>query len=98
MAAFWCASLGQGSGPGWTPSSSPPHARRSDGDHVLEAGCGAGAASLCLLARVPGAKVTGVEIDPDLAALARDNAAANGFSERFEVICSQTSTAPWTRA
>lgn len=47
------------------------------GQHVLEGGLGAGAAALCLLARVPGACVTGVEIDPALAAIAAGNAAAN---------------------
>jgi len=67
-----------------------------DGDRVLEAGCGAGAASLCLLARAPQAKLTGVEIDPDLAALARENAEANGVSDRFEIVCADV-TAPWTR-
>jgi tRNA1(Val) A37 N6-methylase TrmN6 len=64
------------------------------GDHVLEAGCGAGAASLCLLARIPDAKVTGVEVDSALAALARDNAAANGKSESFESINADI-TASW---
>ncbi len=63
------------------------------GDHVLEAGCGAGAASLCLLARVPGATITGVEIDPALAALARENAAANGMTGRFEGVAADI-TAP----
>ena len=63
------------------------------GDHVLEAGCGAGAASLCLLARVPGATITGVEIDPALAALARENAAANGMTGRFESVAADI-TAP----
>ncbi len=64
------------------------------GDHVLEAGCGAGAASLCLLARVPDAKLTGVEIDPELAALARENAATNGRVETFESIAADVA-APW---
>jgi tRNA1(Val) A37 N6-methylase TrmN6 len=63
-----------------------------DGDRVLEAGCGAGAASLCLLARRPGAHVTGVEIDPDLAALARDNAEENGVSAAFEVIAADVAS------
>jgi tRNA1(Val) A37 N6-methylase TrmN6 len=63
------------------------------GDHVLEAGCGAGAASLCLQARVPNTKVTGVEIDPGLAALACENAAANGMTERFESVAADV-TAP----
>ena len=33
------------------------------GDEVLELGCGAGTAFLCLMARVNGVKVTGVERD-----------------------------------
>ncbi len=46
---------------------------------MLEAGTGAGAGLLCLTARVPGVVGIGVERDPALAALARANAAANGF-------------------
>lgn len=53
------------------------------GEAALELGAGAGAASLCLAARVAGVSVTGVEIDPALAALARDNAAASGLEARF---------------
>jgi tRNA1(Val) A37 N6-methylase TrmN6 len=49
------------------------------GEHILEAGTGAGAGLLCLAARVPGIIGMGVERDPALSALARDNAAANGF-------------------
>ncbi len=63
-------------------------------DHVLEAGCGAGAASLCLLARVSGVKVTGVEIDADLAKLACENATANGFAKNFEAVAADVA-APW---
>lgn len=55
------------------------------GDRVLDAGCGAGAAGLCLAARIPGCLITGVEIDPAFVALARDNAAANGFSDRIAI-------------
>lgn len=51
------------------------------GDSILEAGCGTGAAFLCLAARVPGLRVTAVERDPALAALARANARANGLAE-----------------
>jgi tRNA1(Val) A37 N6-methylase TrmN6 len=50
------------------------------GEQVLEAGCGAGAALLCLAARVPGVGGTGVERDPALVALAAANAVANGFA------------------
>ena len=47
------------------------------GETVLEGGTGAGAALLCLAARVPGLRGIGVELDSGLAALAHANAAAN---------------------
>lgn len=50
------------------------------GDRVLELGCGVGAASLCLGSRVPGLALTGVEVQPDYAALARENAARAGIA------------------
>lgn len=43
------------------------------GETVLELGCGVGVASLCLMARVDGLDVTGVELQPDYAALAQEN-------------------------
>ena len=46
-----------------------------NGQRVLELGCGAGAAILCLGARVPGLSLTGVERDPAFATLARRNGA-----------------------
>jgi len=49
------------------------------GDHVLDAGCGAGVAGLCLLARVPEARLTGVDQEPGAIRLCTDNAARNGF-------------------
>ena len=49
------------------------------GEHVLEAGTGAGAALLCLSVRVPGVVATGVECDAATAELARVNAQANGL-------------------
>ena len=48
------------------------------GERVLDLGCGAGAAALCLAARVAGLELHGLEIQPAYAALARRNAAANG--------------------
>lgn len=45
----------------------------ASGDTILELGCGAGVASACLMARVPGAEVTGVELQPAYAELARRN-------------------------
>jgi tRNA1(Val) A37 N6-methylase TrmN6 len=49
------------------------------GEAVLELGCGAGAAALCLGRRVPGVGLVGLELQADYAALARENAAANGI-------------------
>jgi tRNA1(Val) A37 N6-methylase TrmN6 len=51
------------------------------GERVLEAGSGAGAAMLCLAARVAGVSGVGVERDPALAALAARNAADNGWAD-----------------
>ena len=55
------------------------------GESALELGCGAGVAMLCLLCRVPGLSVTGVERDPDMAALARENLALNGLEAEVAV-------------
>lgn len=49
------------------------------GDRVLDIGCGAGAASLCLAARVPGLHLSGLEVQADYADLARRNAQRNGI-------------------
>ena len=46
------------------------------GEQVVDLGAGVGAAGLALAARVDGMPVTLVEIDPQLAALAAENAAA----------------------
>jgi tRNA1(Val) A37 N6-methylase TrmN6 len=53
---------------------------------VLDIGCGSGAASLCLAARVPECRVIGLELQPNLAGLASDNAAMNGLEERIAVL------------
>lgn len=50
------------------------------GDAVLELGCGAGVAALCLAARAPDVRVTGLELQPDYAALARRNAQENAVA------------------
>lgn len=53
---------------------------------VLDMGSGIGTAGLCLLARLPTITVTGVELQPPLADLARQNAAANGLEGRYQVV------------
>src|SRR5437660_2128781 len=56
------------------------------GEHAVELGAGVGAAGLALAQRVPGLKVTLVEIDPALVALAQENAARNGLAERVHAM------------
>lgn len=53
------------------------------GCRVLDLGCGAGAAGLCVAARVPGIALAGLEVQPDYADLARRNGTLNGVA--FEV-------------
>ncbi len=50
------------------------------GQSVLELGCGAGVASLCLAVRVDGLDLAGIELQPAYAALARRNADVNGIA------------------
>ncbi|NJS39430.1 MAG: methyltransferase, partial [Rhodobacteraceae bacterium] len=50
------------------------------GDSVLDLGCGAGAAALCLGQRVPGLHLAGLELQADYADLARQNATRNGMA------------------
>ena len=57
------------------------------GEHAIELGAGVGAAGLALARRVEGLTVTLIELDPDLAALARENAARNALAERVRAVC-----------
>ena len=50
------------------------------GQSVLDLGTGVGSAALCLAARVPGLALTGLELQPFYADLARRNAAENGVA------------------
>jgi tRNA1(Val) A37 N6-methylase TrmN6 len=50
------------------------------GQSILDLGCGAGAAVLCLGHRVPGLALAGVELQPAYADLARRNALRNGMA------------------
>ena len=64
------------------------------GQSVLELGCGAGVASLCLAARVGGLALTGLERDADYATLSRQNAEANGLD--LEVVQGDLAAMPAT--
>ena len=56
------------------------------GARVLEAGCGPGAALLAAAARRPQARFTGLERDPQAAALARRNVALNALNGRVDIL------------
>ena len=56
------------------------------GQRVVEAGCGAGACLLSAALRRPGVAFTGVERDADALALALDNIAVNGLSDRVQAV------------
>ncbi|MFG1375661.1 tRNA1(Val) (adenine(37)-N6)-methyltransferase [Xanthobacter autotrophicus] len=58
----------------------------SDRCRVVDLGAGVGSCGLAFLTRVPQAQAVLVEIAPELADLARDNAALNGLSARVEVV------------
>jgi len=55
-------------------------------DNVLDIGCGVGAAALCLAARVPECRVTGIEAQMALVRLAVENIALNSFEGRVRAM------------
>ncbi len=57
-----------------------------DGDRVVDLGAGVGSAGLAVANRVLGARVTLIEIDAGLAALAAENVARNGFAGRVDTL------------
>ena len=63
------------------------------GDRIADLGAGVGTAGLALAARVDGARVTLVEIDARLAALAAENAARNGLAGRVDAVALNVSAA-----
>lgn len=56
------------------------------GEHAVDLGAGIGAAGLALASRVDGLRVTLVDIDPGLTAMAARNAARNGLASRVNAI------------
>jgi tRNA1(Val) A37 N6-methylase TrmN6 len=64
------------------------------GETALELGAGAGTASLCLAARVPGLTIAGVEIAADLTELANRNAAANDMAGRMTFVAADIFALP----
>ncbi len=56
------------------------------GEHILDLGCGVGSAGLCVLTRVEGTKLTGIDLQEDHVALARENAALNAMQSRSDFL------------
>lgn len=64
------------------------------GETILDVGSGTGAAALCLAVRVEGVDVTGLELDPALAALANENAEASGVAGRVRFVAGDILSPP----
>lgn len=56
------------------------------GQKILDLGCGCGALSLLLLAKEPTLSLLGLEVQPQAAQAARENAQRNALSGRFSVL------------
>jgi tRNA1(Val) A37 N6-methylase TrmN6 len=61
---------------------------------ILDVGCGAGAAMLCLAARVPHSRIVGLEMQRDLVRLAGDNAILNCMEARVSAMLGDLLQAP----
>ncbi|NTV12694.1 MAG: tRNA1(Val) (adenine(37)-N6)-methyltransferase [Desulfobulbaceae bacterium] len=55
-------------------------------ENILDLGCGCGVISLVLAYRHPYLHLTGLELQPQLAVLARRNVADNGLAERITIV------------
>jgi tRNA1(Val) A37 N6-methylase TrmN6 len=66
----------------------------AEGELVLDAGIGAGAAALCLAVRVPKCRIFGIENDPGLAALAAENASLNDVAARLTIVAGDVASPP----
>jgi tRNA1(Val) A37 N6-methylase TrmN6 len=55
-------------------------------ERLLDVGTGVGAAALCFSWRVPGAQVVGLELQPEMAGLARSNVEANDMVDRVTIL------------
>jgi len=61
-------------------------AQARPGEHAVELGAGVGAAGLALAARSPDVRVTLLDLDAGLVALARDNIERNGLANRVAAV------------
>lgn len=63
-------------------------------DRVLDMGSGSGAAALCLHHRARDCRIVGLEIDPDMVALARQNADLNGTGDCVSFVHGDVASPP----
>ncbi|MGE5537297.1 MAG: tRNA1(Val) (adenine(37)-N6)-methyltransferase [Gemmatimonas sp.] len=56
------------------------------GERVLDVGAGTGAASLCLAAREPECRISGLDVDPAMVRVANENVRRNGVANRVSVM------------
>lgn len=64
------------------------------GQTILDLGTGSGVTALCLARRVPGCRVVGLELQPDLTRLAAGNAALNELVEAVAIVAGDVAAAP----
>lgn len=64
------------------------------GETVLDAGAGVGAVALALARRVEGGAVDALELQPDLAELARENVRRNELTDRVRVLAGNLAAPP----
>lgn len=63
------------------------HARPRPEDRVLDMGTGSGIIALILAHRSRHLEIVGIEVQPELAELARENVSANGMEDRIQIRC-----------
>ena len=62
------------------------------GQRALEIGCGVGGAMLALAWMVPGLRIDGIDLQPDLIALCEGNIARNAVQDRVTAACRNVAT------
>ncbi|WP_135079045.1 methyltransferase domain-containing protein [Terasakiella sp. SH-1] len=64
------------------------------GQKVLDVGCGVGAATFCLAARVPGVTVCGLDIQDDLIRIGEKNCQLNHMADRVRLVQADLTNRP----
>jgi len=59
---------------------------RKDGFEIADVGTGSGILAICGTVKIPGARALAIDISPAALAIARENAAAHGVTERIEFV------------